>query len=224
MDEHRAESDQLLVELRQHLQKVRPLLAVPQDPGLVVQGPAVRGQGGGIPGPQLAQRRVHELPPGGGPLPDQKQIVGAEEHRVIHLAQGGGVFGCYLVDGELSPLSPVQLRPDPEFPLPGQDAGLQQGRGGVEGDHLPVRSGPGGFSTGEVDNGLQQVGLALGVLPEDHVAVRVEVHQRLPIVAKIPQLQALKPHRPPYSVRPGSTRRLPGGSSCPAWCTPRRSP
>ena len=53
MNEYRAEAHQPLIEIRQRRQQVRPLLAVPQDTGLVVIGPVIGGEGRGVPGTKL---------------------------------------------------------------------------------------------------------------------------------------------------------------------------
>ena len=53
VDQHRAEAHQLLIELRQGGQQVRPLISVPQNTGLVVIGPVILRQSGGISGSQL---------------------------------------------------------------------------------------------------------------------------------------------------------------------------
>ena len=111
VDQHCAETDHPLVEVRQQLQEIRPLLTVPQNAGLVVIEPVVLRQSGRVSRPQLAECGVHEAPPGGGPLPDQIQVVRAEEYGVVYLTQGGAVFGRHLVHPHLPPPVPVQLHP-----------------------------------------------------------------------------------------------------------------
>ena len=222
VDQHRAEADHPLVEIRQQIQEIRPLVAVPQDAGLVLIEPVILRQGRRVAGPQLAEGRIHEPPPGGGPLPDEIQILRTEEHRVVHLAQGGAVFCRHLIHPHLSPPVPIQLHPGPELPVSGQDPALQNGGRGVKADHLPVRSGPGGFPAGEIDDGLQQVGLALGVLSEDHVAGRVKGDLLMLIVAELLEPQLKNLHRTPCNGSPERPRRPPGGSFCPAWCRPLR--
>ena len=222
VDQNCPEADHPLVEVRQQLQEIRPLVAVPQDAGLVLIEPVILRQGGRVPGPQLAEGRVHEPPAGGGALPDEIQVVRTEEHGVVHLAQGSVVFCRHLIHPQFPPPVPIQLHPGPELPVPGEDPALQNGGGGVKADHLPVRPGPGGLPTGEIDDGLQQVGLALGVLPEDHVAGRVKGDLLMLVVAELLESQLKNLHRTPCNGFPERPRRPPGGSFCPAWCRPRR--
>ena len=96
VDQHCAETNHPFVKVRQQLQEIRPLLTVPQNAGLVVIEPVVLRQSGRVSRPQLAECGVHEAPPGGGPLPDQIQVVRAEEYGVVYLTQGGAVFGRHL--------------------------------------------------------------------------------------------------------------------------------
>ena len=222
VDQHCAETNHPFVKVRQQLQEIRPLLTVPQNAGLVVIEPVVLRQSGRVSRPQLAECGVHEAPPGGGPLPDQIQVIRAEEYGVVYLTQGGAVFGRHLIHPHLPPPVPVQLHPGAELPVSGGDPGFQHSGGRIEGNHLPVRPGPGGFPAGEVDDSLQQIGLALGVLPEDHIAVRVKGYPLAGVVAEMLQLQLKNPHRPPCNGRPGRPHRLRGGSFCPAWCRSRR--
>ncbi|CAN4012763.1 DUF1836 domain-containing protein, partial [Dysosmobacter welbionis] len=149
VDQHCAETNHPFVKVRQQLQEIRPLLTVPQNAGLVVIEPMVLRQSGRVSRPQLAECGVHEAPPGGGPLPDQIQVIRAEEYGVVYLTQGGAVFGRHLIHPHLPPPVPVQLHPGAELPVSGGDPGFQHSGGRIEGNHLPVRPGPGGFPAGE---------------------------------------------------------------------------
>ncbi len=214
--QRRPQADHLLAELRQGLQQAGPLVVIPEDAGFLLPCPLIPCQGGGVPGAELAEGGIQEAPPGGGPLPDEEKVLRLEQHRVVHVSQGRvGLYGD-LVDGELPPLPPEQIRLDLKLPVPGIDPGQQPGGVRLEADHLPVRPGPGGLSPGEVDQGLQQVRLPLGVFAADHIAPGIEVRGLPDVIPEALQLQAVNPHSGP----PGFLQRRPpcprGGFSSPA--------
>jgi hypothetical protein len=72
VDKDGAKANQLFIEFRQRLQKAGMFLRIPQDPGFMVIGPVVFRQGGGIPGPQLAEGIITEPAAGSSPLPDKE--------------------------------------------------------------------------------------------------------------------------------------------------------
>ena len=172
----------------------------------------------GVSGPQLAQREIHELPPCRRAVADEKQILRREEHRVQHVAERSGVFRRYAVDGHFPLFAAIELDVGHKLPVTGQDAALQHRARRVEADQLPVSVSAGRFAAGEIDNRLQQIGLALGIFAVDHVAVGVEGQALAAVVAKARKAQLIDPHRP----RPVSCRRSPrcrrGGAFCPAGC------
>ena len=221
-DQHRPHLTQPVVEIRQGVQQLGIFVAVPQDPGLVVIQPPVFRQGLGIPGPQLAQGLVHEPPPGRRPLPDEKQVLRGEKHRVQHLGQVAAVFGGHTVDGHLPPPSPGQLNLRFKFPLPGPDLSHQPGPVRSEANKLPIRMGPGTAAAGQVYDGLQQVGLSLGIFAVYDVAASVEGQLLAVVIAEALQQQAVNLHTARRSAAPGPPPRRRGGASFPAWCTPRR--
>ena len=216
LDQHGPQADHLLVELRQGGKQVRPLANVPENPGFLLPGPLVARQGGGVPGAELAEGGIQEAPPGGGPLPDQGEVLRLEKHGAVHLPQGGAGFDGNLVHGDAPPPAPEEARLDPEFPFPGFHPEQKPGGVRLEADHLPVRPGPGGLSPGEVDQGLQQVRLPLGVFAADHIAPGIEVRGLPDVIPEALQLQAVNPHSGP----PGFLQRRPpcprGGFSSPA--------
>ena len=55
----------------------------------------------------------------------------------------------------------------------------------LKGDELPVPSGPVGPGPGEKANGLQQIGLSLGILSPDHIDPRVKGSGKVGVVAKL---------------------------------------
>ena len=195
------------VEVRQGCHEIRPLRAVPEKPGLVLVEALIFRQGRRVPGPQLAQRRVHEPPPGRRTLPDELEILRGEEYRIQYAAQLSGGFGRDPVDADFLFPARAGLNAADKVPVPGADGALQQKSSLPEPDQLPVRAGAVGPAAGEADHSLQQVGLALGVLPPDHVADGVEGDLLGLVVAKILQIEAVKAHRPPERTGPGRRPR-----------------
>lgn len=186
-DQHRAHLNEPMVELRQGVQQAGKVLAVPEDTGLVLVQAAVLRQRLGVPGPQLAQGQIHELSPCRRAVPDEKQILRREKHRVQHVRESGGVFCGHTVNGHLPLFAPVQLDTGHKVPVTGQDAALQHRAGRVEADQLPFRVGAGRLAAGEIDHRFQKVGLALCVFAVDHVAVGVEGQALAVVVAKARQ-------------------------------------
>ena len=213
---------QPVVEVRQGVQQLGIFVAVPQDPGLLVIQPPVFRQGLGIPGPQLAQGLVHEPPPGRRPLPDKKQILRGEKHRVQHLGQVAAVSGGHAVDGHPPPSAPVQENFRFKLPFPGLNMPHKASPVPVKADELPVRVGPGTAAAGQVHDGLQQVGLSLGIFAVYDVAASVEGQLLAVVIAEAFQQQAVNLHTARRSAAPGPPPRRRGGASFPAWCTPRR--
>ena len=147
-DEHRSHLAQPPVKVGQGVQQLGILVTVPEDAGLVFIQPPVFRQGLGIPGPQLAQGHIHKPPPGRRSLPDEKQVLRREKHRVQHLGQVAAVFGGHTVDGHLPPPSPGQLNLRFKFPLPGPDLSHKASPVPVKADELPVRVGTGTAAAG----------------------------------------------------------------------------
>ncbi len=222
-DEHRSHLAQPPVKVGQGVQQLRILVTVPEDAGLVFIQPPVFRQGLGIPGPQLAQGHIHEPPPGRRSLPDEKQVLRREKHRVQHLGQVAAVFGGHTVDGHLPPPSPGQLNLRFKFPFPGPDLSHQPGPVRSEANKLPIRMGPGTAAAGQIHNGLQQVGLFPGHCLHKS---RCSFHQTVSCLAcrnsgsppaAGPSIRILTPSA---SVPLGVPPRRRDGSSCPAWCIP----
>ena len=188
---------------------------------MFIQPPVFR-QGLGIPGPQLAQGHIHEPPPGRRSLPDEKQVLRREKHRVQHLRQVATVFGGHTVDGHLPPSAPVQENFRFKLPLPGLNMPHQPGPVPVKADEFPVRVGTGTAAAGQIHNGLQQVGLSLGIFAVYDVAASVEGQLLAVVIAEALQQQAVNLHTARRSAAPGPPPRRRGGASFPAWCTPRR--
>ena len=188
---------------------------------MVIQPPVFR-QGLGIPGPQLAQGLVHEPPPGCRPLPDEKQVLRGEKHRVQHLGQVAAVSGGHAVDGHPPPSAPVQENFRFKLPLPGLNMPHQPGPVPVKADELPVRVGTGTAAAGQVYDGLQQVGLSLGIFAVYDVAASVEGQLLAVVIAEALQQQAVNLHTARRSSAPGRPPHRRDEASCPAWCIPPR--
>ena len=221
-DEHRSHLAQPPVKVGQGVQQLRILVTVPEDAGLVFIQPPVFRQGLGIPGPQLAQGHIHEPPPGRRSLPDEKQVLRREKHRVQHLGQVAAVFGGHTVDGHLPPPSPGQLNLRFKFPLPGPDLSHQPGPVRSEANKLPIRMGPGTAAAGQIHNGLQQVGLSLGIVSIDHVAAFIKGQLLAVVIPEALQQQSFNPHTARRSDVPGRPPHRRDEASCPAWCIPPR--
>ena len=121
------------------------------------------------------------------PRPDQGQVLWAEQHRLQHFRQGGGVFGLHLVDENPPPRPPEELQLYGKVPPPALHQGGNVSTVPLEADELPVPPGPVGAGGGEEGNRLQQIRLALGVFAKDDVALWVEVRAEAFVVA--PALQ-----------------------------------
>ena len=221
-DDGRAVPAQPLVELRQQVQQLRLVLAVPQDAGLVLIQPLVLPQCLAVPRPQLAQGCIHEPPPLRRPCPDKEQVLRREKHGVQHVAEGRAVLGGHTVHGHPPPPAPVQLHLRDELPIPGQDASLHPGLLALEAHQLPVAPRPWALSAAQVYDGLQQVCLALCVFTVDHVAVVVKGQGRAVVIPPAPQRQLTYLHSALPAFCPQTPRCRRGVSFCPAWCTPLR--
>ena len=188
---------------------------------MVVQA-AVLAQRLGVPGTQLAQGHIHEPPPLRRPRPDEEQVLRREKHRVQHIAERRAVFGLHTVDGHAPPLAAAEPDVGDEFPLAGEYLSHQQRVLPLKADQLPVAVGAGTFAAAQVHDGLQQVGLALGVLAVDDVAAVVEGQLLALIVPPALQRQRVNSHTPRSVPDRCSPPRRRGVSSCPAWCIPDR--
>ena len=153
VDEHRPGLGHAERELVQGLQERRLLLAVPQNPGLVLVEPLVLRQGLGVAGPQLADALVQEAAPLRGPLPDEVEVLRAEEHALKKPGELPDVLQRHAVGLQLPSRPPVELRFQQVLPLVGGNAPLQEGMVHPELDELPVIPSP-VADPGEVGHGL----------------------------------------------------------------------
>ena len=81
MDHQRPGLGHAQAEIVQGLKEGGIFRPVPQNAGLVLVEAVILPQGLGVPGPQLADGQIQEFPPGGRPLPDEVQVLRAEQHR-----------------------------------------------------------------------------------------------------------------------------------------------
>ena len=172
------------IELGQGVQQGRVVLAVSQDTGLVLVEAGVLRQGRRVTGAQLAQGIVHKPPPRSRTVTDQEEILGGEEHRVEHIGKGCGIFCRHAVDRHLPLSATLQLNAGDELPITGVDAPFQHRRLFFKADQFPICVGTGRLAAGEVDDGLQEVGLALCVLSIDDVAVLIEQNLLALVITK----------------------------------------
>ena len=101
-----------------------------------------------------------------------------------HIGKGCGIFCRHAVDRHFPLSATLQLNAGDELPIAGVDAPFQHRRLLFKADQFPICVGTGRLAAGEVDNGLQEVGLALRVLAVNDVAVLVEQHLQALVVAK----------------------------------------
>ena len=202
------------VELVQGVQQRGVLPPVPQNPGLVLVQPPVLRQGLGVPGPQLADAGIQKPPAHRRSLPDEPQILRAEEHRVQHPCQLPGGFQPDAVGQQLPPGPPAQPGLQGEGALPGLHLPLDEGVVHPELDELFIVPGPVGGGGGQVGHGLQQIGLALGVFPPDDVDAWGEFSLKVGVVAEKVQGEGAEDHTTSSST-PSRAARSPGRSFLP---------
>ena len=203
-----------LVEVLQHLQQAGILLPIPKNPGLVVQQLVVLGQCLPISGAKLADGVVQKGPPLRRPRFNQRQILRAEQHRLDNPRQLRRGFQLHMVHQKLPPAPPGQLGLNEKGPVPAVHLGCDGPLIPLKGDELPVPSGPVGPGPGEKANGLQQIGLSLGILSPDHIDPRVKGSGKVGVVAKSVQADGADPHCT-VSSRPAKATRSPGRSFFP---------
>ena len=172
------------IELGQGVQQGGIILAVPQDAGLVLIEAGVLRQGRRVTRTQLAQGIIHKPPPRSRAVANQKEILGSEEHRVEHIRKGCGIFCRHAVNGHFPLSATLQLNAGNELPIAGVDAPFQHRRLLFKADQFSICVGTGRLAAGEVDDGLQEVGLALRVLAVNDVAVLVEQHLLALVITK----------------------------------------
>lgn len=104
------------VELVQGVQQGGVLLPVPEYADLMLVEAAILRQGLGVLGPKLADTPVQEPPPGSRSLPDEVEVLRAEEHGVEHAGQLPGGLEAHPVGVELPPHPPAQTGLQGEVP------------------------------------------------------------------------------------------------------------
>ena len=124
-------------------------------------------------GPDLAQAGISEPPPLGGAHFQDHQILGAEQHRGQH----PGNFGSRLFLRPVSPDLPgtaagEQHKTQALVPLLGKDIPLNFREIRLEAHQFRSFLGAKTLSGTEIADGLQKIGLALGVITHDQVHPR----------------------------------------------------
>ena len=69
--------------------------------------------------------------------------------------------------------------------LTGENAALDGKALLAEADQFPVGAGAGAFAAAETDDGLQQVGLTLGIVADNQIDTGIKIQFQLPVIAKI---------------------------------------
>ena len=101
-----------------------------------------------------------------------------------HIGQGCGILCRHAVNGHFPLSATLQLNAGDELPIAGVDAPFQHRRLFFKADQFPICVGTGRLAAGEVDDGLQEVGLALRVFAVNDVAVLVKQYLLALVVAK----------------------------------------
>ena len=195
VDQHRAYLAEPRVEVRQRREQLRILLAVAQDPRLVLVQAGVLRERLRVPRPQLAEREVHEPPPRRRAVADEKEVFGREKHRVQHIRERCAVFRGDAVDRHLPPPAAREGDLRLERALAREDVPHELRPLTLEAEQLPVGARAGALAAGEVDDRLQQVRLSLRVLAVNDVAARIKVQRRAAVVAEALERQRVNPHR-----------------------------
>ena len=166
-DENGAGLGHALVVVRDQLQHIGPLQPLPQHRGLLGQQALVFLQGPGILGPELAEGVVQKPAALGGAAFQHGQVLRAEEHRIEHPVQL--LPGAFFHPGEEElPGAAAGKHHGPQALLPavGLHPGAELGKVRAEADQLRPPA--------EIADGLQKIGLPLGVLPHDEIDPGIE--------------------------------------------------
>lgn len=149
-------------------------------------------QEGQITGVGLGEEQVDEAAPDSRRALDELQILGAEDddpqssEEVGEFSDGLGIQGQFAFFA-----GPVHL--DFAFTL-SDDAAADEVAGFVMSDHLGAADAAEGTEGGEEIDRLQNVGLALRIVSEQHVEARLEVDVEPAVVAKVAESQMFQVH------------------------------
>ena len=194
-DQNRPHLSHAQVELRQGVRQRGKLPPVLQNPALVVQQLVVLGQGLLIAGPQLAQGVVQKPPPLRCAGFQHQQILRAEQHRGQQALEFGKGLLLHAAQIQLpGPASGEQHRPQGLLPVLGKNFRLQIGKLRPELQQLRFLPGAEPTARGQIHNGLQQIGLALGIVTQNQVDPGDKVGIQTGIVAEALQTQMIKSH------------------------------
>ena len=210
------------VVLRQNFQHGGIVLPILENPPLLLQNPAVFRQGCVIIGAQLTQGIVPEFPPGGGTGFENHQILRAEQHRGQQPIEVCGGFFLHPVDLQLPGLPGGKQQPaDALLPLLGGYLPFQLTEGSGKANHLCIFQRPEALAAAQKSDGLQQIGLSLGILPHNQVHAGGKFQPLLAIVAEGAEVELIQPHEFQI-VCPDRQTHHRGAASCRAWCRPHR--
>ena len=166
------------------------------------------GQRPFIAGPQLGQSVVQQPAAGRRAHFQRQQILGTEQHRGENTGQLRRRFLADTADVQLSgPAAGKQNGPDGLFPSLREQLRLQLRKLRPHTNELLLLTGSEGVAHGQIGDGLQQVGLSLGIVPDNQVDAGDKIGRQRFVVAKAPQPQLLKPHG--QSPASGWDRRRP---------------
>ena len=160
----------------QQIQQFRLFRPIFQNPGFLIVQPLILRQSFRVAGPELADDAVQKIPPGGGAGADEIQILRTEQDGIQDTGQFSGTLQPHPVLFQSPPLPPPEPRFQEKVPVPAgeltQDLRLRL----VEGDQLSIPPSPMAPAGGQVGDGLDEVGLALGVVAVDDIDGGREIH------------------------------------------------
>ena len=136
-----------------------------------------------IPGPQLADAVIQKAPPGHCPLPDQVQILRAEQHALKNAAEFAAVFQLHTVGTQHPPGAPVQLRFQQESPFPRKHTSFQKGMVYAELDQFLIIPCPMADAR-KIRHRFQQIGLSLGVVAIDYIDIGIKSGVQMDVIAE----------------------------------------
>src|SRR5215212_2370690 len=209
----------------------------------LLDGLGVRGRGAGVSGTQRGEQDVQELPAVRGGALHDPYVVGEERDGAGPRAAGGVVgerWGRDPVDGDalLLPRGVADGHAAFARGVVACYAGLGAGKVCAPPDDLVLLRGPGRRARDVEGDGLEQVGLPLGVVTDDHVQTWGEQDRSIDVVAEVDQAQGpqigaqLISNRssptattsPSSSLRPRRVSTSPFTLTSPAWIRAFASP
>ena len=180
---------------RQNLQQSGIFKTVLQNAAFLLQNPVIFRQRRVIIGSELTQGRITEPPPLGRSHFQDQQILRAEQHRGQHASQlRNRLFLDSVPENLPGTTACKQQIPQLLLPLLGKDLALDFREILAEADHFGGFLSPEAFSRSQIGNGLQQVGLSLGIVAHDQIHPRLKAEDHFPVIPEGPKRKLLQIH------------------------------